>query len=117
MGERDQLAAEIDSLTRQIATMGHELSPVYQRDASIRDRISETHGGPGKFNREGAPQRKPLFEVLTQIAVQHGPKKQLLKDMKRRVSAYSKELIRLDKEAAQAKAKPPRRNMQGARHA
>jgi len=98
--ERDRLVNEINSLMHEARILSTELSPVYQRDSEIRSSISDTHGGPGRYNREGASQRKPLFEALTQIAVQHGRKKQLVKDMKRRISAYSKEVIRLEKEAA-----------------
>ena len=100
MDERDRLVDEINGLMHEARILSTELSPVYQRDSEIRSSISETHGGPGKYNREGAAQRKPLFEALTEIAAQHGPKKQLVKDMKRRISAYSKEVIRLEKDAA-----------------
>jgi hypothetical protein len=101
--ERDQLVTEIEHLNREIAILGFELSTVYQRERLTKENISESHGGPGKFNPATAAQRAPWFENLTEIAVKYGPKKQHLADMKRRVKAYTKEVEHLDK-AAQREA-------------
>lgn len=98
LNERDLLVAEISSLDRQIKVLAFELNPVWQRDRKLRDQIAATHGGPGKFNARRALARKPLFEGLTEIAVQYGPKKQIAADLKRRLTAYTKQVQRLDKE-------------------
>jgi hypothetical protein len=100
--DRDQLVAEIEVLNRDIAMLGFELATVYQREKLTIDNIAATHGGPGKFNPANADKRAPWFENLTEIACKYGPKKQLHKDMKRRVRAYTKEVLAIDK-AAQKK--------------
>ena len=82
----------VEGLKTRVASMGGDLAPVIKEEQALRDGIAASHGGPGKFNRDTAPDRAPKFERLTQIAVEHGRKKQEHQQAKRQVKAYLKEI-------------------------
>jgi hypothetical protein len=95
--ERAQLVCEIAALDKQIKSLSFTLDPVFQRERRARDSISASHGGIGKFDPRGSLRRASLFEQLLLISIEHGANKRTLKDLKRMMTGYLKELQRLDK--------------------
>ena len=96
------IAAEITELHREIASLDFriealdtELAPVTRLEFDIKDQIRRTHGGrpgidPIKFDRMGAEQRRPMFERLTQLAVQFGKVKASRSELRSLLKAYQK---------------------------
>jgi hypothetical protein len=95
------LREKAETLLREIKLMDFELKPGWERERSLKERISATHGGPAKFNRARAPERAPLFEGLTEIAVQYGAKRAERTSAKSQLNAYINELKRMKKQRDQ----------------
>jgi hypothetical protein len=98
--DRAQLVCEIAALDRKIKTLSYTLDPVFRKEQRAREGISASHGGIGKFDPRGAMRRASLFEQLLLISIEHGGDKRTLKDLKRMMTAYVKELQRLEKARA-----------------
>lgn len=83
---------QAELLKKRIAGMDFELAPVLKQERDLRASIERTHGGPGRFKAATAPDRAPMFDKLTDIAVKHGKTKQQNQQAKRAVKAYLKEI-------------------------
>ena len=93
--EISELSGEIASLDRRIELLDVELAPVTRLEFDLKANIRRTHGGrpdidPIVFNRAGAEARRPMFERLTEIAVQYGKVKAERSELRSRMKAYQK---------------------------
>ena len=86
-----ELRREAALLARQIGSIDIQLAPVIERERMIRGAIQSTHGGAASFNPRRSAERKPMFEALLQISVDHGATKNLRRDLDSRMRAYRRE--------------------------
>ncbi len=97
------LKEKVIELRRQISALDLQLAPIWQKERNLRERIQATHGLPPHFNPDTALDRKPLFEALLQISVEHGFTKTTRNDFNRQARGYTNELkaiiSALDKDA------------------
>jgi len=94
------LRDKIGTLERQTMELKFRLQPVREKERNLRERIQATHGGPGTFNARRAPDRKPLFEGLLQISVDHGFTKNSYRDMVARMRAYERQADSIERKLA-----------------
>jgi hypothetical protein len=97
---KESLAALTDSLaelSKMYDRLNRELRPVRDEERTLKDGVAATHGGPGKFNPDGAPARAPKFNRMTDISEKHGPTKAEFARVTKLMNAYMRDAAALEK--------------------
>jgi hypothetical protein len=100
-----KLHAQMREMNIMLKKMGVELDPVWENEASLKDEIADTHGGPGRFSPETAAIRGPLFEGLTVSNERYGDAKSEYKRIMKLVNAYTREAAILERQLLKVKPK------------
>lgn len=95
----------LSELNRMMKRLGGELGPVWDHEAALKEEIGATHGGPGRFNPDGAPERAPKFDALTDSVEKNGAAKAEYTRIKKLANAYMREAEMIERQILKAKPK------------
>ena len=95
------LRDEVSSLQRRIALIDRELGPVWAEEDEIKVKIKETHTvnrwGGIVFKLAGKDERRPLFDALLAICIEHGPVRENRKQLAQQMRSYERRAENLEK--------------------
>lgn len=82
----------------KVARMTDRLRPVWAAEERIKAAIVRTHGGAGRYRRDGAEARRPLFAELDRLSEAHGRERNARKEEVKYAKALEREVKRLTSE-------------------
>jgi hypothetical protein len=82
----------------KVARMTELLRPVWAAEERIKASIVRTHGGAGRYRRDGAEARRPLFAELDRLSEAHGRERNVRKEEVKYAKALEREVKRLTSE-------------------
>lgn len=95
--ELERLKGEINKLGLLMRRIDAELQPGQARERDLKSRITQTHGGPGKFNQRRAPERAPMYDELTDLAVKNGPLRNERRRMVQLTNAFMRDAANFER--------------------